>query len=67
MNEKRKYQKISTGNPKTISLKRITEIMKEEEIEYTDEELNEILDFISNIITITTEHYKRIKDSIQSL
>ena len=61
MNKKRKYQKINTRNPETISLDRIREIMREEEIEYTDEELNEILDFISNIITITTEHYKRIK------
>lgn len=60
MNEKKKYQKTTTRNPETISLKRIREIMKEEEIEYTDEELNEILDFISNIITITTEHYKRV-------
>jgi Ca2+-binding EF-hand superfamily protein len=61
MDEKKKYQKNSTRNPETISLKRIREIMKEEEIEYTDEELNEILDFVSNVITITIEHYKRIK------
>ncbi len=46
---------------KTISLQRTKEIMKEEGIEYTDEELKEILHFISKVITITTSHYERIK------
>lgn len=48
---------------KTISLQRTKEIMKEEGIEYTDEELNEILHFISKVITITTSHYERIKQN----
>lgn len=48
---------------KTISLQRAKEIMKEEGIEYTDEELKEILEFISKVITITTSHYERIKQN----
>jgi hypothetical protein len=47
---------------KTISLQRAKEIMNEEAIEYTDEELKEILDFISKVITITTSHYERVKE-----
>ena len=46
---------------RTISLDRAREIMKEEGIEYTDEELNEILEFISKVISISTHHYERIK------
>lgn len=46
---------------KTISIERAKEIMKEEGIEYTDKELEEILDFISKVISITTGHYERIK------
>lgn len=48
---------------KTISFQRTKEIMKEEGIEYTDEELKEILEFISKVITITTSHYERIKQN----
>lgn len=51
------------GGAKTISLQRAKEIMKEEELEYTDEELKEILHFISKVITITTSHYERIKQN----
>jgi hypothetical protein len=47
---------------KTISLQRAKEIMNEEAIEYTDEELKEILDFISKVITITASHYERVKE-----
>ncbi len=47
---------------KTISIEATKKIMEEEGIEYTDEELQEILDFISNIISITTSHYERIKE-----
>lgn len=46
---------------KTISLERAKEIMKEEEIEYTDDELKAILEFISKVISITTFHYERLK------
>ena len=48
---------------KTISIERAKEIMKEEGIEYTDKELEEILDFISKVISITTGHYERIKQN----
>ena len=48
---------------KPISIERAKEIMKEEGIEYTGEELKEILHFISKVITITTSHYDRIKQN----
>ena len=48
---------------KTISIERAKEIMKEEGIEYTDKELEEILDFLSKVISITTGHYERIKQN----
>lgn len=44
---------------KTISLERAREICKEEELDYTHEELVLILDFVSKIISITTSHYER--------
>lgn len=43
----------------TVSLQRAKEIMTEEGLEYTDEEVKEILDFLSKVITITTAHYER--------
>jgi len=46
-----------------ISLQRAKEIMADEGIEYSDEEIKEILDFLSKIITITTAHYERKKQS----
>lgn len=46
---------------KTISINRAKEIMREEGIEYTDDELREILDFISKVVSITTTHYERVK------
>jgi hypothetical protein len=51
--------KIAGGE--TITLPRAKEIMDEEGIEYTDEELKEILEFISKVISITTSHFERIK------
>lgn len=45
----------------TVSLQRAKEIMAEEGIEYTDEEVNEILDFLSKVIIISTTHYERKK------
>lgn len=48
---------------KTITLQRAKEITKEEEIEYTDEELKEILQFVSKIVSITTAHYERTKQN----
>jgi hypothetical protein len=47
---------------KTISIEAAKKIMEQEGVEYSDEELQEILDFISNIISITTSHYERIKE-----
>jgi len=47
---------------KTISIEATKKIMEQEGVEYSDEELQEILDFISNIISITTSHYERIKE-----
>lgn len=48
------------GN-ETISLQRAREIVEEEGIEYTDEELKDVLEFISKVISITTSHYERVK------
>jgi hypothetical protein len=44
-----------------VSLNRAKEIMKEEGIEYADEELKEVLQFISKVVSITTSHYERTK------
>lgn len=44
-----------------ITLQRAKEIMKEEEVEYTDEELSEVLQFVSKVISITTACYERSK------
>ena len=53
--------KVEMSGRETISFQRARDIMEEEGIEYTDEELKEILEFISNVISITTSHYERIK------
>jgi hypothetical protein len=42
-----------------VSLNRAKEIMIEEGIEYADEELKEVLQFISKVVSITTAHYER--------
>ena len=47
---------------KTISLERVREIMNEEGIEYTDDELKQILEFISKVISIGVSHYERVKE-----
>lgn len=47
----------------TVSLQRAREIMTEEGIEYSDEELKEILDFVSKVISITTARYERTKQN----
>lgn len=52
-----------TKRAETVSLQRAKEIMAEEGIEYTDEEIKEILDFLSKVVTITTAHYEREKQS----
>jgi FKBP-type peptidyl-prolyl cis-trans isomerase (trigger factor) len=44
-----------------LSLQRVREIMQEEGIEYTDEELQEVIDTISKWIVISADHYSRIK------
>jgi hypothetical protein len=44
---------------KTIPLARAREICQEEELDYTDEELVLMLDFVSKVISITTSHYER--------
>ena len=45
-----------------ISLQRAKEIMQEEGIQYTDEELQEVVDYITKMIIISTDHYKRSKE-----
>jgi hypothetical protein len=45
-----------------IPLHRAKDIMKEEGIKYSDEELSEVLQFISKVISITTSHYERRKE-----
>jgi FKBP-type peptidyl-prolyl cis-trans isomerase (trigger factor) len=45
-----------------LSLARVREIMEEEGIQYTDEELQEVIEFISKWIIISTDHYKRLKE-----
>lgn len=57
--EKTNGEIIGSG---TISFKRAREIMLEEGIEYTDEELKEVLDFISKVVTISTNHYERLNE-----
>lgn len=47
---------------KTISLARTKEIMGEEGIQYADKELEQILEFISKVISITTSQYERLKE-----
>lgn len=44
-----------------ISIQRVKEIIVEEGINYTDEELKEILHFLFSVISITTAHYERKK------
>jgi hypothetical protein len=45
-----------------VSRQRAREIMQEEGIQYTDEELQDVVDFISKMIIISTDHYKRSKE-----
>jgi FKBP-type peptidyl-prolyl cis-trans isomerase (trigger factor) len=44
-----------------LSSQRLKEIMQEEGIEYTEEELQEVIDTISKWIVISADHYSRIK------
>jgi len=44
-----------------LSPQRVKEIMQEEGIEYTEEELQEVIDTISKWIVISADHYSRIK------
>jgi hypothetical protein len=46
-----------------ISVHRVKEIMEEEGINYTDEELDEVLDFLFSVVSITTAHYERKKQN----
>lgn len=46
---------------KMLSLQRAREIMQEEGITYTNEELQEMIDLISKWIVISTDHYARLK------
>ena len=50
-----------TREQKMLSLQRAKEIMEEEGITYTDEELQEVINTISKWIVISTEHYSRLK------
>lgn len=56
-------QSCEMKGAETVSLQRAKEIMAEEGIEYTDQEIKEILDFLSKVITITTAHYERKRQS----
>jgi hypothetical protein len=60
-NQSKEIPKEELIGVKTISLERAKQIMNEEGVEYTDDELNEILDFISKAISIATSHYERVK------
>lgn len=52
-----------TKGDSIITLQRAKEIMKEEEIEYTDDELREVLHFVASVTTITNTHYERTKQT----
>lgn len=52
---------IATQNIGSISMQRVKEIMKEEEIEYTDEELMEVLHFVCKMVSIASSHFERTK------
>jgi hypothetical protein len=47
---------------KVISLEKCREIMKENGIEYTDEELLTLRDFLYRLFEISNSHYERIKE-----
>jgi hypothetical protein len=53
------HEASGVKSAKAISLERAREICEEEELDYTDEELVLILDFVSKVISITTSHYER--------
>ena len=52
---------IEAGMIKTISTARAKEIAKEEGVDYTDEEVNEVVQFVSKVVSITSSHYERTK------
>jgi hypothetical protein len=58
-NEKTDQEAIEQN---VLSLQRAKEIMQEEGITYTDEELQEVIDLISKWIIISTDYYKRLKE-----
>lgn len=53
---------IEAGMIQTIPIARAKEIIDEEGVEYTIEELKEVLQFVSKVVSITTSHYERIKE-----
>ena len=48
---------------KVISLEKCREIMKENGIEYTDEELLTLRDFLYRLFEISSSHYERRKEN----
>lgn len=46
-----------------LSFVRAKEIVKEEGIDYTDDELAEVLQFVSKVVSITTTQYERTKQN----
>ena len=52
---------IEAGMIHTISTARAKEIAREEGVDYTDEEVNEVLQFVSKVVSITSSHYERTK------
>ena len=47
----------------TIPLVRAKEIISEEGIDFTDEELTQVLQFVSKVVSITTSHHERTKQN----
>lgn len=52
-----------TQGASIITLQRAKKIMTEEGIDYTDDELREVLHFVASVTTITTTHYERTKQT----
>lgn len=51
------------NNAKPVSLDQCRAIMNKNGIEYTDEELLKIRDFMYRVLEITTAHYERVQES----
>lgn len=63
LNQLKENRMNEPARVKTITLHRAIEITKEEKFEYTDDELSEVHQFVSKIVSITTAHYERTKQN----